>query len=80
MLKYVVEEIDRVKGMYEDRLQRTMAQLDAARAADKQSQERLSAAKKREEQAVGGAQAAGRSLTELQQRLNALPQQLEVPA
>jgi hypothetical protein len=57
-----------------------MAQLDAARAADKQSQERLSAAEKRAEQAVQDAHAAGRSLAELQQRLNALPQQLEVPA
>ena len=80
MLKYVVEEIDRVKGMYEDRLQRTMAQLNAARAAEKESQESLSAANKCAEQAVQDAQAAGRSLAELQQRLNALPQQLEVPA
>ena len=42
MLKYVVEEVDRLKAMYEERLARAAAERNAAAAAEKQAAERLS--------------------------------------
>lgn len=82
MLKYVVEEVDRVKAMYEDRLARMAAEREAAReaaqSAETQSAERLSAAEHRAEKAGADARAAADALAEAQKRLGALPQQLEV--
>jgi len=82
MLKYVVEEVDRVKAMYEERLTRTAAEREAAReaaqAAEKLAAERLPAAELRAEQAVADAKAAAQERATLEQRLAALPQQLEV--
>jgi len=82
MLKYVVEEVDRVKAMYEERLTRTAAEREAAReaaqAAEKLSTERLPAAELRAEQAVADVKAAAQERATLEQRLAALPQQLEV--
>ena len=82
MLKYVVDEVDRVKAMYEDRLARMATEREAAREAaqttEKQSAERLSAAEVRAEKAGADARVAADALAELQKRLGALPQQLEV--
>ena len=82
MLKYVVEEVDKVKAMYEERLVRMAAEREAAReaarCAEKQSAERLSAAELCAEKAGADARAAANALAELQKRLGALPQQLEV--
>ena len=82
MLKYVVDEVDRVKAMYEDRLARMAAEREAAREAtqhaEKQSAERLSAAELRAGKAGADARVAADALAELQKRLGALPQQLEV--
>lgn len=82
MLKYVVEEVDRVKAMYEDRLARMAAEREAARgaaqSAEKQSAERIAGAEHRAEKSGADAQAAVDALAEAQKRLGALPQQLEV--
>ena len=82
MLKYVVEEVDRVKAMYEDRLARMTAEREAAReaaqSAERQFAERLSAAELRAEKAGVDARVATDALAELQKHLGALPQQLEV--
>ena len=84
MLKYVVEEVGRVKAMYEDRLARMTAEQEAAREAaqstEKRLAERLSAAELRTEKAGADAQVAADALAQLQKRLGALPQQLEVPS
>lgn len=79
MLKYVVEEVDRVKAMYEDRLARTAADREAAQIAEKQALERLSAAELRVDEAMAESQAGAKALAELEKRLISLPQQLEVP-
>ena len=82
MLKYVVEEVDRVKVMYEDRLARMAAEREAARealqSAEKQAAERLRSAELHAEKAGADAQVASDALAELQKRLSALPQQLAV--
>ena len=82
MLKYVAEEVDRVKAMYEERLARMAAEREdareAAQHAEKQFAEHLSAAELRAEKAGADARVAADALTQLQERLGALLQQLEV--
>ena len=82
MLKYVVEEVDRLKAMYEERLARAAAERSAVVAAEKQASERLSAAEVRADKAAADAQAATCSLAELTQHHSSHAQQLkaELPA
>ena len=77
MLKYVVEEVDRLKAMYEERLARTTAERDAAAAAEKQAAERLLSVEARADKAVADAQAAACRLAELTQHHSSHAQQLE---
>ena len=78
MLRYVVEEVDRLKAMYEERLARTTAERGVAAAAKKQALERLSAAEARADKAACDAQAATCSLAELTKQDSSHAQQLKV--
>ena len=77
MLKYVVEEVDRLKAMYEERLARAAAERNAAAAAEKQAAERLSAAEACADKAAADAQAAACSLAELTKHHSGHAQQLK---
>ncbi len=68
MLKYVVEEVDRVKGLFEKKEQRLIEERDDAR---KEAAARIAAARSE------AASAAARA-TDLEARLGTYPQQLEV--
>ena len=78
MLKYVVEEVDRLKAMHEERLARAAAERDAAAAAEKQAAERLLAAEACADKAASDAQAAACSLAELTKHHASHAQQLKV--
>ena len=68
MLKYVVEEVDRVKGLFEEKEQRLIGERDDAR---KEAAASIGAARSE------AASAAARA-TDLEARLGTYPQQLEV--
>jgi hypothetical protein len=71
MLKYVAEEVDRVKALFEDKERRLIRQRDEALHAQKEAA--ASVAALQAEAATAAARAA-----ELEARLGTQPQQLEV--
>lgn len=71
MLKYVMEEVDRVKRLFEEKERRSVRERDAALEAQKEADARAIAAQVQAESAAARA-------ADAEAHLGALPQQLQV--
>lgn len=78
MLKYVMEEIDRVKGLFEDKERHLAAERDDAIRATDEASARAAAAEQSVQAARAEAAAALSRAAEAETRLGTMPQQLEV--
>ena len=80
MLRYVVEEVDRVKGLFEDKEARLAAERDAAQRAEREAHAAAGQAERRAEAVAGEAASMAAKAADAEARLGQLPQQLQARA